>query len=136
VDFILFNEIRMKRMNRSPKQLDADGERCLLVIENGRSTHDTFGRGSGIESFVLVDCANSVRTINEYDLQETSKEFAVYPYSPFSAPGDSGSIVTDGQGRIVGTTDVTYVTPYFWLQQRIKVFPGSHLYPMETMSGH
>lgn len=72
-----------------------------------------------------------------------SFEFAVYPYSneegPFSAPSDPGSIVVDGQGRIVrllsgGTgasdsTDVTYLRPYFRLEQRIKeVFPNCYLY--------
>jgi hypothetical protein len=120
---------------RSPKQLDANGEECLLVIKNGGNTKVTLGRGTGIESIV--------RTINKCGLKETSREFAVYPYSrkdgPFSAPGDSGSIVVDGKGRIVGlltagagttdSTDVTYITPYFWLDERIKqVFPKSYLY--------
>jgi hypothetical protein len=73
-------------------------------------------------------------------------EIAIYPYShkdgAFSAPGDSGSIVIDGLGRIVGlltggsgttdSTDVTYVTPYFWLEEQIKkVFPDSYLYPIK-----
>jgi hypothetical protein len=82
----------------SPKQLDADGKEFLPVIKNGRSTKVTVGRGTGIESIV--------RKIDEYGLKETSREFAIYSYScndsPFSAPGDSGSIVVDGKGRIVG----------------------------------
>jgi hypothetical protein len=124
---------------RRPKQLDANGEPCLLVIKNGKTTNVTLGRGTGLESVV--------RTINEYGMQMTSREFAIYPYSrkdgPFSAPGDSGSIVVDGNGRIVGlltggsgatdATDVTYITPYYWLEKRIQdVFPDSYLYPMKN----
>jgi hypothetical protein len=121
---------------RKPKQLDADGEPCLIVIKNGRTTGATIGRGTGIESFVR-DYKNGIKG--------TSMEMAIYPYShrdgAFSATGDSGSIVVDGQGRIVGmitagsgatdSTDVTYLTPYFWLEERIKkAFPKSYLYPI------
>ena len=121
---------------RQPKQLDEDGEECLIVIKNGMATGVTFGRANGIESFV-----------RKYDngVKGTSMEIAVYPYNhrsgAFSAQGDSGSIVVDGHGRIVGmitggagvteSTDVSYLTPYFWLDERIKqAFPKSYLYPI------
>ena len=70
-------------------------------------------------------------------------EIGVLPYAnmngPFSAPGDSGSIVLDRNGRILGMltggagtthkTDVTYVTPYWCIEQEIKkYFPNSFLY--------
>ena len=120
-----------------PKQLDADGEECIFVIKNGKTTGVTIGRASGIESFV--------RKYDNYGIKETSMEIAVYPYShkdgAFSAEGDSGSIVVDGQGYIVGmltggtgateSADVSYLTPYFWLEERIKqAFPESYLYPI------
>ncbi|THU87885.1 hypothetical protein K435DRAFT_762286 [Dendrothele bispora CBS 962.96] len=124
---------------RQPKELGPDKEECLLVIKNGRKTRTTIGRGSGLESFV-----------REYDdngnIKSTSMEIAIYPYNyksgAFSAPGDSGSIVADGLGRIVGLltggsgkaedTDVTYVTPYFWIEEQIKkAFPDSYLYPSQ-----
>jgi hypothetical protein len=122
---------------RKPKQLDANGEECLIVIKNGKTTGATIGRGTGIESFV--------REYDDYGIRSTSMEIAIYPYShrdgAFSAPGDSGSIVVDGQGFVVGmltggagateSTDVTYLTPYFWLEERIKqAFPDSYLYPI------
>ena len=122
---------------RKPKQLDANDEECLIVIKNGKTTGVTIGRGTGIESFV--------RDYDDYGIRRTSMEIAIYPYShrdgAFSAPGDSGSIVVDGQGCIVGmltggtgtteSTDVTYLTPYFWLEERVKqVFPKSYLYPI------
>jgi hypothetical protein len=122
---------------RKPKQLDANGEECLIVIKNGKTTGATIGRGTGIESFV--------REYDHYGIKRTSMEIAIYPYShkdgAFSAGGDSGSIVVDGQGYIVGmltggtgateSTDVTYLTPYFWLDERVKqAFPNSHLYPI------
>ena len=77
--------------------------------------------------------------------KKTSMEVAVYSYShmdgAFSAPGDSGSIVVDGLGRVVGmvtgsagtaeATDVTYLTPYFWIEEQIKkAFPDSLLYQL------
>jgi len=122
---------------RKPKQLDADGEECLIVIKNGKTTGATIGRATGIESFV--------REYDDIGIRSTSMEIAVYPYShkdgAFSAPGDSGSIVVTGHGSIVGmltggagrteSTDVTYLTPYFWLEERIKqAFPKSYLYPI------
>jgi hypothetical protein len=58
-----------------------------------------------------------------------------------SAPGGSGSVVVDGEGCLVElltggsettvSTDVTYNTPYFWLEERVKkVFPCCFLYPI------
>ena len=117
--------------------LDQDGEECLLVIKNGNATGLTIGRLTGIESFT--------REIDAYDIRSTSMEVAIHPYSrkvggAFSAPGDSGSIVVDGKGGIVGviidgggqadSTDVTYLSPYYWVWERIKaVFPDAYLYP-------
>src|SRR5258708_22207192 len=119
-----------------PTTLDAKGEECISVVKNGNSTGVTIGRGSGIESFV--------REYDDQGIHSTSMVVAAYPYShkdhAFSAPGDSGSIVADGEGRIVGIltggagltddTDVTYLTPYYWVEERVKaVFPNAHLYP-------
>lgn len=110
---------------------------CLFVVKNGKTTGITISRVAGIESVI--------RDYYEDGLRRTSLEVAVYPYShrdgAFSAPGDSGSIVVDGEGRLVGlltggsgtteSTDVTYITPYFWLEERVKkVFPGCFLYPI------
>src|ERR1700733_842654 len=84
----------------NPKQLDVNGEQCLLVVKNGLTTGTTIGRVTGMESFT--------RTLgfSEYGIKETSMEIAVLPYGnamgPFSAPGDSGSIVLDRNGRILG----------------------------------
>ncbi|KAJ7755319.1 hypothetical protein DFH07DRAFT_868423 [Mycena maculata] len=82
---------------RQPTQLDANGEECFLVVKNGKTTGVTFGRGAVLESFV--------RVYDEHGIEKTSIEVAIYPYSnkdgAFSAPGDSGSIVVDGEGRVV-----------------------------------
>ncbi|KAH7887130.1 hypothetical protein F5I97DRAFT_1936641 [Phlebopus sp. FC_14] len=122
---------------RNPKQLDANGEECLLVVKNGKTTKVTIGRGTGTGSFI--------REYDQCGIKRTSTGVAIYPYShtdgAFPAPGDSGSIVVDGQGRTVGlltggsgttnSTDVTYVMPYFWVEERVNnVFPNSYLYPI------
>ena len=79
-------------------------------------------------------------------------EFARYPLrlpstrtshedDAFSTPGDSGSIVADGEGRIDGiltggagrtdSTDVSYLSPYYWVERHITAaFPNAHLYPI------
>ncbi|KAI0290586.1 hypothetical protein BC826DRAFT_1092484 [Russula brevipes] len=104
---------------RNPQQLDVNGENCLLVVKSGQAMGCTFGRVSGIESVIREK------------------------HGAFSAPGDSGSTVVDGEGRLVGlltggsgttkTTDVTYITPYFWLEERIKKVAASvHNYIGDT----
>lgn len=128
-DVVQDNEIRQ------PRHLDVHGERALLVVKNGLTTGTTIGRATGLESFT--------RSYPEYDIKHTSTEIAILPYdkqhAPFSAMGDSGSIVLDRTGRIVGLltggggttkkTDISYATPYWWLENEIKkVFPDYHLY--------
>ncbi len=121
----------------NPNMLDYDGEPCLLVIKKGNTTDVTIGRATGIFSFVRMYFNNGTH--------QTSMEWAILPYNNdsgvFSAPGDSGSIIVDGRGRIGGlltggagktdSSDITYATPFFWLLERIKEngFPNAHLYP-------
>ncbi|KAF8326997.1 uncharacterized protein EI90DRAFT_3226658 [Cantharellus anzutake] len=124
---------------RHPQMLDADNEPCLLVIKSGCATGVTTGRATGIMS--------CVREYFENGPHQTSMEWAILPYDKsgaFSAPGDSGAIIFDGQGRIGGiltggtglteTTDVTYATPFYWLfDERIKAhFPNAYLYPVRA----
>lgn len=106
--------------------LDANGEPCPFVVKNGLTAGTTIGRVTGMESFT--------RVYNEYDIRETSMEIAALPYGsvtgPFSAHGDSGSIVLDRNGRILGMltggpctthrSDVTYLTLYWYIEQEIK----------------
>lgn len=114
-----------------PEALDSTGDRCLLVIKNGTSTGVTIGRATGIQSFVRDD-----------DTGEVSREWAIYNYDSksgvFPTPGDSGSIVVGGLGRIGGmlhggvgktdTCDVTYINSMWWLWPRIKAqFPDANL---------
>lgn len=115
--------------------LDEKGDPCIIVIKNGATTGLTLGRVTGIKSFVHV--------YKDYAIESTFMEMPVYSFeekATFSAPGDSGSVVADGNGRIVGMltggcgrtdlTDVSYVTPYYFLEERIKkAFPNSHLFP-------
>jgi hypothetical protein len=126
----MITEERMRR----PDMLDHDNEPCLLVIKNGGTTGVTIGCATGIFSFV-----------RDSETGQESMEWAIFNYDNesgvFSAPGDSGSIIVDGLGRIGGMltggtnkgtdgTDVTYATPMWWLWPRIKHhFPTAHLYP-------
>ena len=130
-------DIISEELMRHPDMLDHDNEACLLVIKNGNTTGVTIGRATGIFSYVRGYFPNNTH--------QTSMEWAIRNYDNksgvFSAPGDSGSIIVNGLGRIggllaggsgkTGSSDITYVTPWFWLFQRIKAngFPNAHLYP-------
>jgi hypothetical protein len=127
-----------EKLMRRPDMLDIDGESCLLVVKNGHTTGVTIGRATGIFSYV--------RKYYENSTHETSMEWAILPYDNksgvFSAPGDSGSIIADGLGRIGGlltggagktaSSDITYATPFFWLLPRIKKngYPKANLHPV------
>jgi len=59
-----------------------------------------------------------------------SKDLTILSSDAFSANGDSGSVVVDGAGRVVGiltggggapdSTDVTYVTPIYFVMEIIR----------------
>lgn len=121
---------------RRPQMLNADGERCLIVIKNGLTTGVRLRRATGIKSFV--------REYFQDGTQRTSIEWVILPCdhksSVFSAPGDSGAIIVDGKGRIGGLLtggagetkyiDVTYATPFYWILQRIQAqFPNAYVHP-------
>ena len=91
-------------------------------MKDGNITGLTVGRYAGLESY-LCD-----------GLGVESIELAIYNYgkqcSPFSAKGDSGSLVFDSQGHMVGilhsgmlkdgTSHVTYATPAWWVIEELK----------------
>lgn len=108
----------------------------MAVVKNGRTTGTTVGWVNGLKSLV--------RHYNYVNPEFTSRELTIIPYGgsvhgAFSDAGDSGSIVAERNGRIVGlltgsagstnTTDVTFATLYCELEKRIQeVLPGVHLY--------
>ncbi len=61
--------------------------------------------------------------------------------SAFLKPGDSGSVIVDGLGKIGGvlnggteSLEVTYATPMWWLWPRVKQqFPNAYLCPATKM---
>jgi hypothetical protein len=120
---------------RSPQHLNTNGYKCLHVVKNSLATGTTIGCVNELDLFT--------RVYTKYGIEQTSIEVAVLPHSrkrgAFSAPGDSGAIVLERGGGIVGMltggggateeTDTTYLTPYWWLYEQIKkVFPGCYLY--------
>ncbi|KAK0458222.1 uncharacterized protein EV420DRAFT_1544249, partial [Desarmillaria tabescens] len=111
---------------RHPTALDQNDDPCLMVIKHGNTTNLTVGRANDICSYA--------RNYYNDDKAETSKEWAILPFDsksgPFSAKGDSGSVIVDGQGRIGGlltggagamsSSDITYATPISFLLKRMQ----------------
>ena len=126
---------------RDPQHRDIHNEKCLIVVKNGAATETTLGRVNGLESFI--------RRYDDRGTPLTSIEFAVFHYGKefgkFSDAGDSGSIVlardgkivgllTGGAGRVDGPADITYITPYWWLEKKIKAkFPDCFLYDSDVV---
>ncbi|KAL1666677.1 hypothetical protein GGF50DRAFT_50228 [Schizophyllum commune] len=117
---------------------DIDSSKFLKVVKHGRTTGVTFGHAHGYDSVI--------RDPGDYGKPYRSCEIAVYPCrapgqstSDFARGGDSGSIVLDLDGRIVGlltgvkesqgTNICTYLTPYWWLEPELKaLFPSISRY--------
>ena len=114
----------------NPASLDAAGQPCMAVMKDGCTTDLTAGRCAGLESFLCDD--NGVRSV----------EVAVYNYDnharPFSAKGDSGSLIFNGKGEMVAllhsgkakagslVTHVTYGTPAWRLREWIReIYPNA-----------
>ncbi|KAH9976275.1 hypothetical protein BGW80DRAFT_1292367 [Lactifluus volemus] len=94
----------------NPDCFDSNGEPCLIVMKDGNTTDLTVGRYAGLEAY-LCD-----------ELGVESIELPIYNYDKqsgsFSAKGDSGSLIFDGNGR---SNHVTYATPAWWIIERIKL---------------
>lgn len=120
-----------------PQHLERNGTRALFVVKNGSTTGTTIGRVNGLKSFNHY--------YPEYKIGHAAMEISILPYdkehAPFSGPGDSGAIILDRAGRIVGLLtggcgendgtgrDITCATPYWWLEGRIKeAYPDCYLY--------
>ena len=107
----------------NPDCFDANDEPCLIFMKDGNSTDLTVGRYAGLEAYIS----------NELDIE--SRELAIYNYDKqsgeFSAPGDSGSLIFDGSGKMVGilhsgmpkseSSHVTYATPAWWVIEQLRI---------------
>ncbi|KAG8968959.1 hypothetical protein FRB90_010782, partial [Tulasnella sp. 427] len=84
--------------NPDRKTLDHDHDPVIMVIKRGSTSGLTVGR------------LNSIRSVMRYYFKgkpgQSSREVAVLPRNSksgaFSEPGDSGSVVIDGKGRVAG----------------------------------
>ncbi|KAF8877737.1 hypothetical protein CPB84DRAFT_1794698 [Gymnopilus junonius] len=129
----------------NPKHLDANGHPCLIVMKHGGTTGTTIGSANGLES------VKRTRTYQANGIvEQDSLEIAVVPFygkgesegrDKFSDKGDSGSIVLARDGKILGMltggcgsvqeTDITFVTPFWWILEQIKEkYPDAFLYPV------
>jgi hypothetical protein len=115
--FELYSTISDKEMWKlDGRTLNHHNNPCIMVIKRGYASGLTIGRLNSIRSVTRVPS-------KDWPGQE-SKEIVVFPRnsksSAFSQPGDSGSAVIDGKGRLArlitggaGNTkvsDCTYVT--------------------------
>jgi hypothetical protein len=100
-------------------------------MKDGNATDLTVGRYAGLEAYLCDELG--VETI----------ELAIYNYDKqsgvFSAKGDSGSLIFDGMGHMVGilhsrmakggSSHVTYATPAWWALKQLKLrYPYADFY--------
>ena len=119
-----------------PTQLNAKGNPAMAMVKNGRTTGTTVGWVNELKFLVCH--------YNNANLEFTSCELTIIAYggsmhSTFSDSGDSGSIIIEQNGHIVGlltgggsltnATNVTFATLYCVLEKHIKeALPGIDLY--------
>ncbi|MCJ1462978.1 hypothetical protein MMC07_001582 [Pseudocyphellaria aurata] len=115
----------MDMLKPDPKTRDYDNEPTIMVIKNGNTTDLTVGRLNTIRAFT--------RFYFDGQPGSMSKEIAVLSRNsksgPFSARGDSGSVVVDGKGRVCGmitggdgtteSSDCTFVTSINFILTRL-----------------
>ena len=124
---------------RNPQNRDVNDMKTLLAVKNGRTTGTTYGRVNGLESIT--------RNYADHGLKVDTVETIILSYDTktgkndrFSDGGDSGSMVADRLGRLIGlitggggptkATDKTYITPYYRLKKQIEArFDKAHLLP-------
>jgi len=121
----------------SPKTLDHNNDPCIMVVKRGCASGLTVGRLNSIRSFTWV--------YSKGQPGQMSMEIAILPRNStsgaFSEPGDSGSAVVDGKGRIAGIitggtargtegSDCTYVTSINFLIERMSGYGlNANIYP-------
>ena len=105
-----------------PNCFDSNGEPCLIGVKDCNTTDLTVGRLAGLEAYLF----------DEFGIE--SIEPAIYNYDrqsgPFSAKSDSGSLIFNGEGQVVGnlhsgmpkggSNHVTYAAPARWAIKQLK----------------
>ncbi|KIM41637.1 hypothetical protein M413DRAFT_19035 [Hebeloma cylindrosporum] len=125
---------------RDPQNHDIHDLKALLAVKNGRTTDTTYGRVNGLESLT--------REYTDHYLKVDAFEIIVLGYDTktgkndrFSDVGDSGAMVVDRLGRLIGqltggggptdARDKSYITPYYKLKLPIEaVFEKFDLLPV------
>ena len=122
----------------APAELDAQGERCLMVGKDGSATGLTVGRYAVLVSFVRDAAGVESVELGVYNAGAETAEV-------FAGPGDSGALVWhmhgDGKAHIVGqlhsgcnkggatSCHVSYCTPGWHLLEQVKEkYPHADFY--------
>ncbi|KIM35569.1 hypothetical protein M413DRAFT_449699 [Hebeloma cylindrosporum] len=134
-----FGMVSDQEMLKPPAGTKDQDNDPVIILKNGNTSKLTVGGLNTIRSFV--------RYYFDGKPGEMSKEIAVLPRNsksgPFSAPGDSGSVVVDSVGRICGiltggdgatdVSDCTFLTSINFLAMRLKMFGfNPNFFPLPT----
>ena len=117
-----------------PRTLVHDNDAAIMVMKRGHATGLTVRRLNTIRSFARYYFDDELHLPKD-DVGFMSKEVTVLPRNsksgPFSEPGDSGSCVVDGKGRIAGlmtggagntdVSDCTYITSINFIRERMEM---------------
>ncbi|PGH16505.1 hypothetical protein AJ80_05190 [Polytolypa hystricis UAMH7299] len=128
----------------SSKQLMADNR----VLKQGRTTGYTEGRINGIETTVKIAISEEQRNSDSSPRQGSAWAIIDEPGEgtsmigrSFSAPGDSGSLILDVNGRVIGLlfatqNCITYFIPFASVMEDVQFVTGRRvLTPTEDITG-
>jgi hypothetical protein len=116
--FKIQGHVKSERLEH-PECCNEDGNPTCIVAKRGQSTDLTFGRYSPLEAYTCDISGNESWEIAIFNHGHKSRDF--------SAEGDSGSLVFNAQGEMVGIVHsamtsghITFATPAHFVIEQIK----------------
>ncbi|KAF4623360.1 hypothetical protein D9613_001403 [Agrocybe pediades] len=121
----------------NPDTQTKDGEPLYVVGKYGNTSELTFGNYSSMHAYICTESGLESREVVVYN-SGTEKR----PADDFSAKGDSGSLIFNGDGDGLAIlhsgmprgedNHVSYATPLWWvLEQVLERYPYAEFYGME-----
>ncbi|KAH9922522.1 uncharacterized protein B0H18DRAFT_935321 [Fomitopsis serialis] len=120
----------------NPDTSDSNNEACIVVMKDGNTSDLTVGRFAGLEAYTCDELGVESVELAVYNYGKQSGDFSAQRHRCTRVCmrflGDSGSLIFDGKGKMVGilhsglatrkgeSHHVTYATPAWWAIEQLK----------------